>query len=342
MIVGCSCGAVERARDRTKSIEWDKGMKTPIAYWQRHVGAITKYGSPQKLANLLRAYYHYRRGSARIPSMPCFLKVEISRKCGMDCKLCPGKADDKFYDKTRNDDVFYDFEAYKELVDRLKDYVFVMSLYDIGEPLQNPEALKYIRYAHENRMGTVISSSLSLTRSDEFWRELATSGLDRLIVAIDGTTQDIYSKYRTNGNLQLVMANLAKILQYKTEARKPLRVEWQMLDMPHNKCEQAAARSISREMNCDQFRLIAEAYIPRWKYKEQDIRRDHNCLLPYIIFIVNAHNRVRPCYKVYDAPMTVGDLSCNTFEEIWNSDEMACIRDRQRITERVGCMTCQE
>jgi len=317
-------------------------MKTPLAYWQRHVGSLLKYGSPRKLANLLRAYYHYGRGSVRIPSMPCFLKVEISRKCGIDCKLCPGKADDKFYELTRQDDVFYDFEAYKELVNRLKDYVFMVSLYDIGEPLQNRDVLEYIRHARENSMGTILSSSLSLTRSDEFWYELAASGLDRLIVAIDGTTQDVYSKYRTNGNLALVMENLRRILQYRAEVGNGLRVEWQMLDLPHNRCEQAVARAISREIGCDRFRLIAEAYISRGRYKEENVIRDHNCLLPYIIFIVNAHNRVRPCYKVYTEPMTVGDLSRDTFEEIWNGDEIARIRDRNRIKERPGCMTCQE
>ena len=317
-------------------------MRTPLAYWQRHIGSLLKYGSPKKLANLARACYHYLRGSATIPSMPCFLKVEISRKCTVNCKFCAGRTDDTFYDLTRKDDLFYPLEAYKELVDRLKDYLFLVSLYDIGEPLENPDVLEYVSYAHKSGMGTVLSSSLSLTRSDEFWRDLARSHLDRLIVAIDGTTPEVYRKYRRNGDLPLVMSNLRKVLNYRKERGNGLQLEWQMLDLPFNRQQQTAARAMSQSMGCDDFRLIAEANVPRLRYKQQNVVRRRNCLLPYVIFIVNSHNRVRPCYKVYTAPMTVGDLGDSTFEEIWNGDEMASIRDRTRICHRPGCMTCRE
>ena len=317
-------------------------MSIPLAYWQRHVGSLLKYGSAGKVANLARACYHYRRGSTYLPSMPSFLKIEISRRCGVKCKYCPGALDDRYYPLTRDDDVFYPFERYRDLVDRLKKHLFLVSLYDIGEPLANPDAPRYIRYAHEQRIGTVVSSSLSIHRSDGFWRHLVGSGLDKLIVALDGTTQEVYSEYRTHGDLDLAMSNLRKILAFRQNSGRGPSIEWQMLDLPSNKSQQADARAMALRMGCDHFRLITEAAKKRSRYEKENVTRSRNCLLPYVIFIVNAHNDARPCYKIYNVPMAVGSLEHSTFEEIWNSPEMAAIRDACEIRRRQGCMTCQE
>ena len=317
-------------------------MRNPLVYWQRYVGALWRYGTPRKLSNLARAYYHHWRGSAHIPTMPAFLKVEISRTCHVKCRLCPGIVDDQFYPLGRDDDVFYPLEKYKELVDRLKKYVFLVSLYDIGEPLENPDVLDYVRYARDKRMGTSISSSLSMRRSDEFWRDLAGSGLSRMIVAFDGTTPEVHRQYRTNADLDLAMSNLRQIVAHKKSLGKGPVIEWQMLDLPSNRHQQADARAMAAEMGCDQFRLIREVTILRSRYEQEGLIRDRNCLLPYVVFIVNAHNDVRPCCNLYTRPMVVGTLNENSFEDIWNGEEMARIRDVSQIEHRPGCMTCQQ
>ncbi len=310
----------------------DSLAKAPLSYWQRHMRLVFKYGSFRKNANLLQAYYHWLKGSSKIPTMPAFLKVEISRHCMVKCKYC----------YIKKEKVFYPFVQYQKLIDRLKDYIFMVSLYDIGEPLENEDVIEYIKYAHMKKVGTVISSSLSINKTDEFWKELVLSGIDHIIVSIDGTSEEVYKKYKTNGNLNLVLSNLEKILYYKAMYAKKVFIEWQMIDLPWNKEEQGTAKKIAGDMGCDKFRLIREAMWSRLKYRQQRYIRNHNCLLPYIIFIVTAYNKVRPCYKIYNEPMIIGDLDDHTFDEIWNSDEIATIRDKKRIRDRIGCRTCRE
>ncbi len=291
-----------------------------------------RYGSPAKYANFVRAWLHYRRSSPIISTMPVFLKVEISRKCDVHCKYCPAK----------KQDVFYPLDLYKGLIDRLKKHLFLVSLHDIGEPLQNANVSEYIRYAHANRIGVALSSSLSLQKPDDFWKELVSSAPDRLVVAIDGTTQQVYEQYRTHGDLQLALSNLGKILDYRKRFGVKICIEWQMIDLPWNRCQQQAARKMANELGCDQFRLIKEVTVQRSKYQQEAVPRQRGCPLPYLILIVNAYDQVKPCYKFYNEHMFLGNLHQDGFEQVWNGDQIGMIRNKQAIRSRIICKTCRE
>ncbi len=310
----------------------DSLAKVPLSYWQRYVRILFKYSSFKKNINLVQALYHWLKGSSKITTMPALLKIEISRHCLINCKYC--------FDKREK--IFYPFAGYKKLIDRLKDYIYMISLYDIGEPLENNNVIDYIKYAHRKNIGTVISTSLSICKTEMFWKELVLSGIDYIIVAIDGISEIVYKKYRTNGDLNIVLSNLEKIQYYKSIYAKNIVIEWQMIDLPWNKKEQKSAKKIANNMGCDRFRIIAESSRPRLRYRLHNYIRNRNCLLPYIVFIVTAYNKVRSCYKIYNEPMFIGDLDFHTFDEIWNSDEIAAIRDKKRIRDRIGCKTCRE
>ena len=228
------------------------------------------------------------------------------------------------------------------LIDKLKRYIFLVSLYDIGEPLLNEKLIEYIQYAHSQNIGTVISTSLSVNKADDFWRDLVLSGLDYIIVAIDGISEVVYKQYRTQGDFNLVFANLRKLLGYRDALQSNLIIEWQMLDLPWNKEDQRTALEIAKNIGCNKFRIVEEACLIRSQYKNMNIIRNRSCFLPYIIFILNAYNQVSPCYKIYNSGITIGNLYDNTFEEIWNNEEMAKIRDKKKITNRVHCPTCQK
>jgi MoaA/NifB/PqqE/SkfB family radical SAM enzyme len=307
-------------------------FRTPLAFWSRHLMMILRYGNLIKFANLGKAYLHYIKGSPKIPTMPAFLKIEISRCCYVRCKYC--------YEKKA--EIFYPFPLYKVLVDKLKEYIFEVSLYDIGEPLLNDNVIDYIKYAHLQKIGTIISTSLSVKKPDYFWNNLVLSGLDYLIVAIDGVSEKVYKQYRNHGNLNLVFSNLNKIKEIRLKNKNKLFIEWQMIDLEWNRNEINAAKSLAKYFGCDTFRLITEATGPRLKYNQEKIIRQKNCLLPFIIFIVNAYNQVRPCYKIYYGNPMIGDLNHSSFEEIWNGEEIARIRDKCKIRSREYCNTCRE
>lgn len=310
----------------------DSGKKLPLAIWQRFPLFIIKYATPKKLMNFIHAYFNYLAGTKSIKNMPVFYKVEISRNCKVDCRYC--------FDKRM--EVYYPLEDYKSHIDKFKDYIFLVSLYDIGEPLLNDNAIEYIRYASQNNIGSVISTSLSVEKDDKYWEDLINSGLTKIIVAIDGITQKVYNTYRRNGNFELVMKNFATILALKKKLNSKINIEWQMIDFEWNRGEQKEAAKMAKELGCNIFRIIRETKIPRSKYKKSGYIRQKRCLLSYLIFIVTADKTVRPCFKIYDEPVEVGSLNYNTFDEIWNNEEMLKIRNDKEISSRLGCKTCKE
>lgn len=306
-----------------------------VAFMGRHIRISLRYISIRKITNLIFALFYYLIGKTKIPTLPAFLKVEVSRKCKMNCPYCWAYA--------KKAEKFYPFDKYKELIDLLCRYVFEVSLYDIGEPLWCENLIDYIEYAHNKRVGTSISTSLSLVKDDSYWDRLVSSGLDYLIVAIDGVTQDVYSKYRTNGDLALVISNLKKILEARKRHKNNLLIEWQMINFEWNRHEQPLAEKMSEELGVDYFKII-ENIIPSRSAAQEDTKfiRRSNCLLPYIIFIVNAYNEVNPCYKYYNEFMKIGDLNNESFMDIWNGKNIACIRSRSLIKARKVCNKCRE
>ncbi len=320
-------GDIERRNALTK-----QRKKIPIANWERFLPYLTQYGTLKKHFNLLRAYGNYLLGVKEIGNQPAFLKVETTRACSLKCPPCTLPKEKQFYP----------FDDYRQLIDRYKSFIYSVSLYDVGEPLLVRNISDYITYAHERKIGTLISTSLSIRKKNSFWDELAQSGLDRLVVSIDGISPTVYETYRVGGNLDLVLANLQKVIHCKKVHQSRMVIEWQMIDFEWNRHEQTDAKKLAYELGCNVFRLIPEAFERRFTYKAQNRRRNKNCLLPYILLFVNAYNKVMPCYKIVEGNPPIGDLNHQTLDEIWNGEEVFKIRSRRQICHRTPCNTCQE
>ena len=307
--------------------------RIPPRLWKRHFRHLVRYASLRKILNAILATYHYLNGHRLISTMPVFLKVELSRHCAINCPYC-------FSEKNKR---FYSFENFKLLVDDLGQYVFMAQLYEIGEPLHHKEILNCITYAHNKKIGTIISSTLSLKKPDSFWENLVTSGLDTLIVAIDGISSPTYKRYRTNGNLRLVMSNLKKILKFRNQRKSRLFIEWQMIDFSWNRSEQDDARRLAKSLGCDRFQLIQNTYERRvLGSAEGKYLRSRNCLWPYVLLLVNVYGDVVPCFYPYCSPGVLGNLDDSTFGEIWNGKEIQRIRSKELIELRAGCSSCTE
>jgi MoaA/NifB/PqqE/SkfB family radical SAM enzyme len=112
---------------------------------------------------------------------------------------------------------------YKELFDKVKEYALVVSFYNHGEPLLNPDVFSIIEHTHRNRVGTNISSNFNWPQPVEI-NDFIRSGLDYVTVSLDGITQATYQQYRVRGDVAEVFDNLkAPFGEEGSEVQNPIR-----------------------------------------------------------------------------------------------------------------------
>jgi len=78
----------------------------------------------------------------------------------------------------------------------------------ISEPLLHPQFLDFVKYVKSLGKSVVISTNGN-TRNNDFWEDLANTldSTDRIFWPIDGSTQEMYEKYRVKGKLNKVLKN---------------------------------------------------------------------------------------------------------------------------------------
>src|SRR5690554_7308826 len=87
------------------------------------------------------------------------------------------------------------------MLDQLGKQLFYINYYFQGAPFLHPDFLELIKEAHQRNIYTATSTNAHFITSKKA-EEIVQSGLDRLIISIDGLTQDTYEQYRRKGELR--------------------------------------------------------------------------------------------------------------------------------------------
>ncbi len=208
-----------------------------------------------KALNICLARHHLQTRAVALLSRPVGLVVDPSNMCRLACPGCVHSESNvaaarfDWANGTLREKVFH------LLLERYGAYSIGMNLYNYGEPLLNRSTPKLIRQAKRYLMHTALSTSLSVQHFDA--EAYVASGLDCMILSIDGITQQVYQSFRRNGNLELVLENLRRLVDVRRRlrSRTPVLV-WNFLGFEHNIHEIGAARRMARRLGVDLFQLV--------------------------------------------------------------------------------------
>jgi len=208
-----------------------------------------------KILNLVLARYHFQARSASVLSRPYGLVIDPSNMCQLACPGC--------VHSTRNEELkVFDWPKGTLSEDRLSALLKLYGPHAIGvyfcnygEPLLNLNTPKLIRLAKTYLMGTALSTSLSVSRLDA--EAYVESGLDFMVLSIDGATQPVYERFRRNGDLELVFSNVRKLVSAKRRLGKRTPVlSWNFLAFEHNAHEIPLAARMARQLGVNHFRVV--------------------------------------------------------------------------------------
>jgi MoaA/NifB/PqqE/SkfB family radical SAM enzyme len=215
-----------------------------------------------KILNLFLARYHFRARSDYLRSHPFGLVIDPSNMCQLACPGC--------VHSDRNEALrVFDWPKGTLSEDRLSALLkrygpSAIGAYfcNYGEPLLNLNTPNLIRLAKTYLMGTALSTSLSVVKFDA--EAYVMSGLDFMVLSIDGATQPVYERFRRNGDLELVFSNIRKLVNAKRKlGKRTPALSWNFLAFEHNAHEIPLAARLARKLGVNQFRVV-NPFDVRW------------------------------------------------------------------------------
>lgn len=305
--------------------------------------------TPRKVQNLLLAKLSKRLRLERLSSRPYRYVIDPVNVCNLGCPLCPTGLG-----ILRRRRGMLSFDQFQKLVDQIAPWCFLLELYNWGEPFLNPGIFRMIRYARSRRLFVRLSSNLNHF-NEEMARETVASGLDCMIVSIDGATQATYGRYRRRGNLETVLANVRHLANARAEsgAHHPL-IETRMLVNRYNEAEIDVLRRMALHAGADVFttgQLFVDTLNPeqiaewlpsagehsaygRANYGAKGIVNRWHCSDLWEGMVINWDGGVSPCCWVHDEAHDFANALDTPIAEIWNND--AFVESRRVFSRRAA------
>lgn len=304
----------------------------------RHLWSVLKHSTPRKLWNLLLVETELRLRKTKLRGRPYILIVDPLNVCNLRCPLCPTGVGELERKQQK-----MDWEVYTRIIDQLAPWGYEVNLHNWGESLLHPRIFDMIRYAVDRNLATNMSTNFNRVNDEKIDR-LIESGLEYLILSIDGVSQDVYAKYRVRGNIDRVLANVRKLVARKKAlgSSTPF-IEWQFILFGHNAHELEAARKLAGEIGVNRFRVIPpgipfharepEKLKEKWLYKDDSGKvqaftggEPGACFYLYRSITTNPDGGSAPCCIVYGDRNDFGDLGREPFEAIWNNEKYRSAR----------------
>lgn len=146
-------------------------------------------------------------------------------------------------------------EVWERVLYEAAPYAHTIQFYFQGEPLLNARLPQMIAQAHEAGLYTIVSTNAQALTED-LADQIVVSGLDRIIVSMDGLTEDSYGSYRVGGSLEkcqqaLFFLRSAKEKYGKSQAR--CQIELQCLRLKTNEHEWDRFRKEYKQLGADRL-----------------------------------------------------------------------------------------
>jgi hypothetical protein len=188
-------------------------------------------------------------------SAPFQLKVDTANACQLACPACVHTSNEDYAARFDWPRTTLQLDLYDQFLDRLGPFAFYASIYNYGEPLLNKRFPEFVQHSKKYLLCVATSTNLSMPLADT--DSIVASGLDKMVLSIDGATQETYARYRRKGKLDLVLENVRNLVASK----KRLGVEspylvWQFLTFEHNAHEVDAAIRMARELGVNEINVV--------------------------------------------------------------------------------------
>lgn len=263
------------------------------------------------------------------------VSFEPTTSCNLRCPECPSGL--RSFTRATG---MLEKELYEKTIDQIADQSVYLYFYFQGEPYLHKEFTDLVSYANNKGLYTVTSTNAHFL-NDDTARKTIESGLDRIIISIDGTSQETYENYRVGGKLEKVIKGTKKLLEWKKKLNsKTPHTIFQFLVVRPNEHQIEEVYQLADELGIDEVKLkTAQVYdyengndlIPTIdKYARYKKNRDgtwsiknklvSSCWKLWHACVITWDGVVVPCCFDKDADYPMGDLKNTAFRDLWQGE----------------------
>ncbi len=337
---------------------------TSTARWRRLLTMVRRIVTTpitfDQAVNIIKVFASYSLSSfVRRPIVwgrPFMLMVEPSSLCNLRCPLC-AVGTKKL---TRNQGNM-PLDQFQRVIDEMGSSLLHLTLWNQGEPFINPSFLAMIRYAKAYNTVVLTSSNGHFLNSREAAEGVVASGLDDLIISMDGATPETYQRYRWGGDFRRVIQGIRRLVAAKKRSGSPRPyIELQFLIMKHNQHEIEIFRSLARSLGVDKISLKTvqvenledgRRFLPdrsahrRYQLEGASLRLKgkirNNCRWIWFCPVINSDGTVCACCFDKDNAFPLGSVfDTGSLSKIWRGEKYQSFRQRI-LSQRKQLPLCQ-
>jgi len=284
---------------------------------------------------------------------PFRISVELTNLCNLQCAECVTGSGGM-----KRKSGFIDYKLFTQIIKQISRFVIRLTLNFQGESFLHPNLFEIIKFAHINNIHTNISTNAHFLNLENA-RLTVASGLDSLIISIDGMCNQTYKKYRKNGDIELVLEGIKNIMEEKKASKsKTPHITLQFLVFKHNEHEIEAFIKFAKHSLVDNYVIKTaqiintgsfETMLPRnAKYSRYAKKNSefmlkselpNRCFRLWAAAVITWDGRFLPCCFDKNADNEYGNLNDSLYSEIWQSTKAKQFRCKI-LTNRKAIAMC--
>jgi radical SAM protein with 4Fe4S-binding SPASM domain len=293
-----------------------------------------------KYENAIKSGYSFLASSLTgrpvILGMPLSVSAELTNNCNLNCPECNSGSG-----KMTRDKGYMDIDLFSKVIGEIGPFLFNINLFFQGEPMLHPKFFTFMKKC--SNIYTTVSTNghfLSVGNAEILVR----SGLNKLIISLDGFDQEVYSSYRKNGDINKVFEGIKNVSEEKKKHPSSMKLIIQFLVNRNNEHQIDEVRHYVREMNATlmlkSMQIINKEAFELWLPAAGKYRRYENkgqgyqlkskfpdrCERLWFNPVISWDGKVLPCCFDKDAEHVMGDLKEDSFSDIWNGPKYRIFR----------------
>jgi radical SAM protein with 4Fe4S-binding SPASM domain len=293
-----------------------------------------------KPANALLSGFSYLKSSVsgrpEVFGMPLSVSMELTNICNLRCPECSSGSG-----RMRREKGYMDLGLFKKVMKDLSPYLYNTNLYFQGEPMLHPHFFSFL--SNSTHTHTIVSTNGHFL-SEENSEKIVRSGLNKLIISLDGIDQETYSSYRINGNVGTVINGIKNVSDAVKKFGSSLKIEIQCLVNKVNESQLSQIKDFADKsevkLRMKSMQITDSKDIGSWlplngkfsRYRLKDGEYVGKNSLPdrcarlWFNPVITWDGKVIPCCFDKDAEYIMGDLKQDSFRDIWDGPKYRIFR----------------